>query len=297
MTEDADVPNRKKRDPILMIGTIVLTLAFVVVISGYAYAQFVSDDGGQAKYGDRVKVDYVGSYYDWYDGEGAVVFDTSLWSVANDDDIAKSYEFTKREERQYVPFNVTIGSAGALKDFENAIIGLSPGDTARIEIPNAYGVLDPSNIKKWDRSGMELDKVQKMLLDEFRLTFGLGTVYPGKYTELQHPYGWTCTATVGSDGFAYVEHHVASGKTYPVGDGDARMTVAVSDGSVSSKFAMEFDFKEEFDGNGNLKLIQFMFEGSKYYVIDADVDFFYTKNLAEREGITLFFVITFVGYQ
>ena len=306
MSEDADVPNRKKRDPILMVGTIVLALAFVVVISGYAYGEFIAEDKSAAKYGDKVKVDYVGSYYGYYlDDNGvanpdAVVFDTSKWSVADDDDITKSYEFTKRAESDYKPFNVTIGSGGALADFENILIGAKPGETVRVEIPNAYGTVSSSNEKTWDTKGMEFDRTQKMLIEEFRLTFGLTTVQPGPYTELKHPYGWDCTAVVSNNGFAFVTHHVED-KTYPSDAGGMEATVKFVDDITKLKFTVDLDFNlpENFTSTGEFKMVQFMYGGITYYVTGLSPDGvnFFTKNTVENRGMTMYFVITFIGYQ
>jgi len=306
MSEDADVPNRKKRDPILMVGTIVLALAFVVVISGYAYGEFIAEDKSVAKYGDRVKVDYVGSYYDYYLNENgsvngdAVVFDTSKWSVADSDKYAFSYEFTKRAQSDYKPFNVTIGSGGALADFENILIGAKPGDTLRVAIPNAYGTVSDSNIKTWDVSGMEFDRTQKMLIEEFRSTFGLTTVQPGPYAALEHPYGWDCTAVVSNDGYAYVTHNVgATGSTHSPDTGGMEVTILA--GSTAQKFAMEFNFDlpENFTADGEFKMVKFMYGGISYYVTGLSPDGvnFFTKNTVENRGMTLYFVITFVGYQ
>ena len=306
MSEDVDVPNRKKRDPILMIGTIVLALAFVVVISGYAYGEFIANDNDvSAKYGDKVKVNYVGSYYDWYqDANGnpsadAVVFDTSLWSVANNDGIEKSYEFSKKAEDRYTEFNVTIGSGGALADFENALIGKKPGDTVRIMIPDAYGALKASNIKQWtDLSGMEFDRVQMMSADEYKLTFGVTTVYPGMYANLQHPYGWTCDATIVSGGYIYVTHNVAAGDDFSSADGSIEVTVD-DHPSESSKFIVDFTFGGYDNWQDDIPMVKFIYGASTYYVtgVDTVAGTFKTKNTTEIIGQDLYFVITFVGYQ
>ena len=306
MSEDVDVPNRKKRDPILMIGTIILALAFVVVISGYAYGEFVAnDDDVSAKYGDKVKVNYVGSYYDYYQDENgnpnanAVVFDTSLWSVANDDGIAKSYEFSKKAEDKYTEFNVTIGSGGALADFENALIGKKPGDTIRVMIPDAYGALKTSNVKQWDDlNGMEFKRVQLMSADEYKATFGVTTVYPGMYANLQHPYGWTCDATIVSGGYIYVTHNVADGDDFSSADDSIKVTVA-DHSSDPSLFLVNFTFGGYDSYRGEIPMVKFIYGGFTYYVteVDTTAETFKTKNTTEIIGQDLYFVITLVGYQ
>jgi len=302
MAEDNEVPKRKGRDPIMMIGSIVLALAFVVVISGYAYGEFFSSENKEpAKYGDRVNVDYVGSYYGWYDEEGAAVFDTSLWSVAGDDAYAKSYEFKKSEE-DCKPLPATIGSGSLLNDFEKALIGMKPGDKVRIAIEDAYGSLNTTNSKFWKLDGMEMDRKQLMLVEEYRLTFGLTTVTVGDRTGLQHPYGWTCDATVGSDGYVLVTHNVNTAENAKYKPTDGSMEVKVSDGSSAQKFALSFDFNYDgkYDTPGTeFKLVKFNYAGITYYVTgyDTEAGTFRTKDTIERIGITLYFEITLVGYQ
>ena len=194
MAEETETPRGKGRDPIMMIGTIVLALAFVVVISGYAYGQVAPEKGGPAKYGEEVRVNYVGSFYGFYD-EGGIVFDTSFWDIANDETIPKSFEFKKKDENQYTPFDVTIGSGGALKEFENILIGMSPGDSVRIIIKDGYGTVPESKKDSWkneDSRFKNWDITERMRVSEFKATFGLeGTVNP-KYNDLKHPYGWEC---------------------------------------------------------------------------------------------------------
>ncbi|MCL2143718.1 MAG: FKBP-type peptidyl-prolyl cis-trans isomerase [Methanomassiliicoccaceae archaeon] len=292
MAEDAETPRRKGRDPILMIGTIVLAVAFVVVISGYVYGQFASEAKEPAKYGNAVKVNYVGSYYGWYDEDGSQIFDTSMWSFAKyyDDEGSPydfSWEFTQRAESAYVPFNVTIGSGGALKDFENVLIGMKPGDKARIEIENAYGVVPAAKNKVWGKT-MQFDVVETMSVDTFKATFGLDYVYVGSYADLEHPYGWKANAVCDSNGIVTVTHLVEN-KAYENTDGSLKATVT---GLPAANFDVAFDFVDYED-----KLVQFKYDGQTYYVTEVTPTGFTTKSTDERTGMTLYFEITFVDYQ
>jgi len=312
MSEDGDSPRKKGRDPILMVGTIVLALAFVVVISGYAYGQFVPAQEGPAKFGDRVKVDYVGSFYGFAidkngnENSNASIFDTSMWSVAehyeeDDSPYGFSWSFTQRAEDKYTPFNVTIGSNGALKDFENAIIGMRPGDTKWIEITakNGYGVVPEANYKSWDNtSDFEMDRTEKMTQNMFRDTFGLSSVTLAGYTNLAHPYGWKCNATVGNDGFVYVTHLVEFDEKYDATAGGMEITVSEIAGSPS-KFNISFKFDKKTDPNGGIQLIQFKFGGTTYYITEfgAGDATFKTKDTDEIIGMKLYFQITLLGYQ
>ncbi|MDR0198580.1 MAG: FKBP-type peptidyl-prolyl cis-trans isomerase [Methanomassiliicoccaceae archaeon] len=292
MSEDTDVPTKKGRDPILMIGAIVLALAFAVVISGYAYGEFTTEAKEPAKYGSAVKVDYIGSYYGYYDEDGAVVFDTSKWSIASDEGIAKSWEFTERDEKQYVPFSVNIGSGGALRDFENILIGMKPGDTVRIKIPDAYGVVKPAEYRHWDLSTdfNDLSVTETMSIDMYKTMFALDTVYPGPQPDMKHPYGWMSSAFYDSTGIVTVTHHVEDGKDYFDKDENIKFTVTTTSATT---FNLAIEFSEDQDG----RLIEFRYGGQKYFITEFDGTAFTTKNTDERTGMDLYFVITFVDYS
>ena len=306
MAEDTDVPNRKTRDPILMIGTIVLALAFVVVSSSYVYGHFAPDPKEPVRYGDSVRVDYVGSFYGWYDGfndstggfDGAigVVFDTSLRSVASDGDkYPKSWEFREREERDYMPLDVTVGSGGALADFEKALIGMVPGESKYIMIPKGYGDVPEANIRVWEKSGT-MNLTETISVTEFEATFGL-TNANGTYTNLLHPYGWKSDAWCNQDGTVVVHHLVENGKTYTV---NHDMTITVS-GMGSGKFNVTFDITVTNVPDVGIKLIEFKSGGQTFFITDVGNDFFITKSGTgsrnEVIGMDLYFKITLVGYQ
>jgi hypothetical protein len=320
MAEDNDAPNRKKRDPILMVGTIVLALALVVVISGYAYAEYVYTDNTPMEYGDKLKVDYVGSFHGWYDGynpddpaafngDKGTIFDTSLWSVArtqgeDTEDHKFANEFTKRTEDKYVPFDVTVGSGSALTAFENAVIGKKPGETVYVKIENGYGVVPKDNLRTWSTTEMKgWDRTEKMTVNTFMATFGMTSTAVTHYTNLEHPYGWKCDAVVGSDGYVFVTHHVnLTDPEIAYKSVKGGMTVKVT-ANGTTKFDLKIEFDEEYDADGIFKLIQFKYLGKTYYVTgvtlgaDGKQTGFTFKDTEEIKGMHLYFKITVVGYQ
>jgi len=306
MADDVDTPRKKGRDPILMIGTIALAVAFLVVISGYAYGElFGSDSNEPARYGDTVKVDYVGSFYGWYDGnDGTVngaVFDTSLWSVAGNEDIWKSWGFTERKEEQYVPFSVTIGSGNALTNFETALIGMKPGETKWILIENGYGDVPAANVQKWGMTAT-IQYTETMSAAEFRGTFDLTTASPGVYSDLDHPYGWKSQAVFNSDGTVMVTHLVDTGIEYEVKNSMDEVIMTVEVVSLdATTFDVEFTFVDVVYTDvttGDIQLIEFKSGGETFYItnIDETASEFTTKSTREVVGMDLYFKITFVGY-
>ncbi len=82
----------------------------------------------EAKNGDTVRVHYVGKF------PGGKVFDTSLEKEA-----IRAGIFNKG--RDYKPLTVTLGAGQVIKGFNDAIIGLKPGEEKIVVLPpeQAYG--------------------------------------------------------------------------------------------------------------------------------------------------------------
>jgi peptidylprolyl isomerase len=97
----------------------------------------------QAKTGDTVRVHYTGKLAD---GE---VFDTSL---------------------QRDPIEFTIGEEQVIEGFEDAVTGMSPGDSKTLEIPakHAYGSYDDELVLIVDRKQIP-DHIEPELGDRLRI--------------------------------------------------------------------------------------------------------------------------------
>jgi FKBP-type peptidyl-prolyl cis-trans isomerase 2 len=90
------------------------------------------------KNGDSISVDYVGSI------EGGKVFDTSIESVARQNDIYN-------QGKKYQPLNFTVGKGQVMKGFDEGVIAMKAGDTKTITIPpeKGYGLINPSKISTY----------------------------------------------------------------------------------------------------------------------------------------------------
>ena len=78
--------------------------------------------------GNTVKVNYVGT------DEDGNVFDTSYEDKAKEEGIYN-------EQRNYAPLEFEVGAGNMIKGFDNAVVGMSEGDTKTVTIPpeEAYG--------------------------------------------------------------------------------------------------------------------------------------------------------------
>jgi len=221
MAADQEVKKKKERDPILTVGFVVLIVAFASVIGIFINDEYLSSsESTPAKTGDLVYVNYTGSFYNYYDKDGAVIFDTSLWSIADDDAFRKSFGFTSRGESQYNPLSFTIGGTdNYLQRFKDAAIGLMPGEssTVRISPEDGYGVLTVSNTKLIDNSTLWKGVTERIALADFTSFYGISGL-GGGVSNVTSPYGWLIDASLVSAGIVAVTHKVVAGGVYTLND-------------------------------------------------------------------------------
>ncbi len=119
------------------------------------------------KNGDNISVDYVGRI------EGGKVFDTSIESVARQDDVYN-------QGRKYQPLNFTVGKGQVIKGFDEGVVGMKVGDTKTITIPQekGYGPIDPSKISTYPiiqsfPAMTTISSVLEIPAGQFKTIFGL----------------------------------------------------------------------------------------------------------------------------
>lgn len=288
-------------DPILAVCVVVLILSSVCVIASTVNDKFISvSSGEEAQYGNVVLVDYVGSFYGYYDEKDAdgnyigVVFDTSISSVGNNGSFIKSSEFSKAT---YAPIKVTIGKGAYLAMFEDALIGHVAGDVIRVEIPavNGYGEVKESDKKTVGMSSGSVSVMQNMPEDKFFKLFGF---HPsGNMNEVTSPYGWNCNIFLNSDSTVTIVNQPEVGKTYKM-QGNENVTHEVTsnaDGVIKFNYAFTKTTPDKVD-KGNVELIKILVNGTEtayvYNVNDTAKEFSY-KTCQEKIGMSLFFTITF----
>jgi len=130
----------------LGIASAIFVLAFVALFIYFALPFFSGNSG--ASRGDTVLVNYLGRF------EDGTVFDTNI------EESAKA-SGTYSSAREYSPMEFALGSNAVIPGFEDAIIGMKPGEkkTVRISPEDAYGY--PQN------SMMQNVTVPKYLLEPY----------------------------------------------------------------------------------------------------------------------------------
>ena len=294
-------------DPIILTSFTVFMVACLIVTGVTVYGIFVNSSSEKnAEYGDAITVDYVGSFYAWYDEEGAFVFDTTLQDVADNSDILKSYTF--KSDKTFKSVDLTIGKGEYLSDFESALIGHKPGDTVRIKIDtaDAYGAI-PSSQKFTDvtQASKTLNKITTLELADFKTLFNYSdTLTVGTYT-IKSPYGWDASVTVNGDNTVNVEYLATAGETYhPYNEGHAyydAITIKVNSidpnpDPLNPIPIINYDYQvNAFDDS--TKMLRTAIDDVGIYIIASGDGKMTYKTSNETVGMPLYFMIKFVGYS
>ncbi len=271
---------KKEHDPIFMVCLVLFVIAAIAVLGVYAADQLSSHDDGVAAYGDSVTVDYTGSYYNYVNEDGALVFDTSVESIANDSNIAKSSDFNKRSS--YSPLEVTIGSGSALKLFEDSIVGHKVGDTFKVYIPAGEGYVGPDTTKTANLTGFTVPAVQTMPTSAFSTLYGFSATTSA--TSFTTVYGWNAVAILNSNSNTVtIMNSPEAGSTYtfsPKGvapeEGSEKLTFTVT--SIDTNINCNLAFKNTTTVSGyTIQMEAFDFGSEKWYVEEVSPSTFTYK--------------------
>lgn len=271
-------------DPIILASFTIFMVACLIVTGVTVYGIVVDENNDKtAEYGDKIVVNYTGSYFDYY-YNGGTVFDTSVQDVADNADYKKSYEYTEKESLS--PLTFTIGDGSYLSEFENALIGHKPGDKIEVSIVDGYGSLDDSNKFSTAKTGIIIDKIRNFTSDDYTKFFGSDAAKSGI---VKSPYGWDANVVSNSDGTYTVEYLATADQTYEIETGFAVKATAVSDKITFDYVVDSFDL--------NAKMFKGVINDKVVYIIGADDTNITYKTCDEKTGITLYFVIEFVKYS
>ena len=282
-------------EPIILTSFTIFIVACLIVTGVTTYGIIVGETSDQtAEYGDRVQVNYVGSYYGYYGQTGAEIFDTSWESIANDDNYAKSWGFQKKEE--YTPLDVTIGAEGSIKGFSDAIIGHKIGDRFRVEVQDGYGslVLNENYFTGVVKAGQSIKKIQTDVSTTDYTTFFKdieGSDVPSAGNTIYNidsPYGWKANVTGNSNGTVTIEYLPVNGETY------TSYGVKLNVTSVTDTITFTYDNGDNFDTNA--KMLKAAFNGKIVYIIQSDDTNMSYKTTDERTGTKMYFEVELVGF-
>ena len=294
-------PEKKKKsrgfrlssiDPIILASFSIFMIACLVVSGITIYGVVAGDESDKkaAEYGDSIEVEYTGSYFAYYDETGAVIFDTNMQSVGDDNDkYPKSYGYTKKDS--YSTMKMTVGQGDLLDGFKNALIGHKPGDVVQVKIVDGYGTLT-EGVDKFTvaKAGQSINKIQIMTVDAYKTLFGVDDAPASGFPvyNVDSPYGWKADVTRTSDDTVKVVYNPEDNGTYTKNEVTYKVNGAVTD-------TINFDYQID-DFAYNAKMLKGVYEGQIVYFIQSDGANMTYKNTEETKGTTMFFTIKFVGY-
>ena len=295
---------RKKRDPIFTVCFVVFILAAVSVVGVYIDEHYLTEDTTKAAYGDKVTVNYTGTFYAYYGEENAVVFDTSYRSIGENDAIIKSNSFNKSS---YSTLSFTVGGTDVLTGFGNAVVGHKVGDKIQVTVENGYPA--GSEFYTESTSGLTIPRVQEMTVDQFESIYDYDLSDGMTYLE-STVYGWPATV-VSADNKVYITNMPEENQTYTytpngaVSDGEEEDEEAghsfgttsfrVTDIGNEIVFDISFSGTTSVGDNGAIQMIELEFGTETWYVTNVNGGEFTYKTCSETSNATLYFEIEIVS--
>ena len=295
--EPADAKKKKKSkgfklssiDPIILASFSVFMIACLIVTGITVYGIVAGDTSNKtAEYGDSVELYYTGSYFAYYDEDGAVIFDTDMEEVGEDNEkYKKSYGYTVKES--YSAVEMTVGQGEWLDDFKNALIGHKPGDVVKVKIVDGYGSLtDDVNKFTVVKAGQTISKFQEMTVSDYKTFFGVDDAPGAGVQTVDSPYGWKANVVSVSGDMVSVEYIPEDDGTYTKNEVTYKVNGAVTD-------EINFDYQIE-NFEYNTKILKGAYDGQIVYFIGSDGANMTYKTTKETVGTTMYFTIKFVGY-
>ena len=286
---------KKKKDPIFSVCFVVFVVACVGVLGVYVDEHYIQQDDTKVAYGDKVVTNYTGSFYAYYGEDNAVVFDTSYASIGKNDDVAKAYSFSKSS---YSTFSVTVGSNGALKMFEESLVGHKVGDKIRVMIPASEGyVASDGAMKTGQSTTFDVDMVQTMSYTQFKEIYSKDLT-AGVSATITTAYGWTGIAALSNaDNMVTITNLPTAGQTYQyIGNDDSKYgKVSFQVNSVSDVVKVTMSLEGTTAVSGGIQMVKVNVDGNAFYITGYNGTTFDYKTCPETYNAYLYFEIEIVS--
>ena len=280
---------KKNRDPIFMVCLAIFVIAAVTaIVCDSADSLFPSGDK-TASTGDSVTVEYTGTYYAAYGEENAVVFDTSSASIADDSNIEKSNDFTKKSS--YSPLTFTVGKGTMLAKFEDSVIGHKVGDVYSIYLTAYEGYVGPAEGGILSFTGNKMSATKIMTTDEFESSYYSVKLNESGVKYFESKYKWDAQAMYIDEGKnVLVTYMPVVGETYTVYDSkDTKVTFKVT--GAGEEIVFDIDIQNPVKVSGDeIKMIKLDLEKTVYITAISDNTITY-KTGAEKTNEPLYFEI------
>jgi hypothetical protein len=287
---------KKDRDPIFTICLAIFLIAAVVAVGAFIANEYFPDNSETASTGDKVTVNYTGTYYDEYGKEHAVVFDTSYANIGNDSNIAKANDYTAKSS--YSPLSFTVGGTTVLKAFGDSVIGHKVGDKYNIYLSESEGYYGHSTFGTLKKTGNVMYMSTTMTKSEFTAAYPDVSVAENSQTTFTSDYGWDATAILTNNGKSVLVSYKPDVKTYEVyksGNTVVNYKVTqIADGQI----AYDIDIQNPtFVDSTNIQMIKLDLGVKTIYITSISGDEITYKEGSERTNQPLYFQIEIVKIE
>jgi len=275
-----------------MICGVIFLIAAIIAVGAFINNEYLADNSDVISNGDKVSVNYTGTFYDEFGQEKAVVFDTSFSNVANDDNIAKSNDFTKKSS--YSPLSFTVGSGSMLAAFEKSVIGKKVGDVYDIELKVSEGYVGADTRGTLDVDDNMMEASFEMPKAEFTSAYSDVTLKEGVMVPFKTKYSWDGVATLV--GNSVLVSYLPENTSYEVySEGDTKVTYIVT--SVEDNvihYVIQIDNPVYVSGS-EIQMIKLDLGFKTIYITSIDNGVIEYKEGKETTNQVLFFHIEIVS--
>ena len=287
---------KKDRDPIFTICLGIFLVAAVIALGSFVVNEFFPTSDTTASTGDTVTVDYVGTYYDEYGSEYAVVFDTNKSSVGDDDDIQKSNDYTKKTS--YSGLSFTIGSGTMLEGFEKSVIGHKVGDTFKVELTGNQGYVGPDTSGTMLTTGNVVSSTHEISATQFKTLYPDVTLSDNSVVMFESVYGMEAQAQYSnSKNSVLITYFPEKGESYEVyKEGDTTVNFKCTDVGDTLTFDIIISNPVTVGSDGEIQMIKLELEENIYITAINGSEISY-KTGSEKINQPLFFEITLTDIE
>ena len=285
---------KKDRDPIFTICAVIFVIAAIIAVGCWINNEYFESSDATASDGDKVTVDYTGTYYDYLGEKNAVVFDTSYSDVGDDDSIAKSNDYTAKTS--YSSLSYTIGGTTVLEKFGNAVIGLKVGEKTKVYLSETEGYIGPSTDKTLNTTNNTMDASFSMPYAEFHEAYEDVTLVNDQMVKFETKYTWDGYAVLSDNGKVVNITYIPEVKSYEVyksGDTTVDFVVkSVEDNTITYDIEIKNPVKVN---SSEIQMIKLDLGTDVIYITDINGDEITYKTGSERLNQPLYFEIELVS--
>ena len=273
------------------VAVVAIAAAAVLLMNG---GEKHNDPSHTIASGDKVSVDYIGTYYAYYGEAYSAVFDTSIQSVAEDESAFKSNDYSKRPA--YSPLEFEVDDGKLLKKFNDAVVGHKAGDVVRAYLTAEEGYSAPVESGTLPVAGNRLARSYYTTSSVFSSIYGDVKLVPNVPMEFTTTGGWPGIATLYDDNMVTLLLVPAAGETYKAFDNGKTTAyyavTAVEDDSV----VFDIDIRNPVYVDGrSIQMVKLDMVTKSAYVTGIDGSGLQYKTGGERYNQPLFFEIRIVS--